>query len=675
MPAANDATGTHFVGSAARQRTLNQETGRIDHNFNERNFLFGSFIINRDERTEPTLQSNNLPGFGDTRPAKRYLLSVGYVHVFSSTLTNDFHAGLNRVRIDFIHAFDGNPADYGMTSPSSVMPQIQVGGANTGNPWFGGITGFPQGRGDTTFQYSDTLSWSRGRHSLKFGAEYRRFRNNNFNGGTGGSIAFPSLAAFLSASPSQSVETALPVTPGLRVNAIGAFAQDDFKLSAHFTLNLGLRWEYNGVPNEIHNRLGVFDFTNHALVQVGTGGIDRPYHRSSPTSAPASASPGIPSAKARPSSAAAPASTTTSPSPTSSRRSAAIRPSPNPSTSPRTSTSPTPSTRPPVSAARSSWSTPISRAAASSPTTSTCSRKSSGTVIQLAYVGSQGRHLRLLGDYNQGIGGKRPISPITSLNAAGQPVTAAGGAMTIQESVSNSNYNGMWLSAEKRFAKGLTFNASYTFSKSIDNNSVGSSNPQIQNFYDIRSERALSDFDARHRFVLSGIYLLPLKWDANGFTRRLVEGWSISPIVNLQSGNPFSPIIPTADPSSLETFDRPNVVAGQALTLPNPTPSLWLNKAAFVLPPTGTFGNAGRNILTAPGFQDIDFAVSKLTAIKERFSLQFRAEAFNLFNHPNFTQPSNNFVAANYGQILATRTARGDLGSSRQLQLGMKLIF
>jgi hypothetical protein len=187
--------------------------------------------------------------------------------------------------------------------------------------------------------------------------------------------------------------------------------------------------------------------------------------------------------------------------------------------------------------------------------------------------------------------------------------------MTIQESVSNSNYNGLWVSAEKRFAKGLTFNVSYTYSKSIDNNSVGSSNPQIQNVYDIASERALSDFDARRRFVLSGIYQLPLKWDQNGFTRRLVQGWSVSPIVNLQSGNPFSPINPTADPNSLTTFDRPNVVLGQPLTLANPTPTQWLNRAAFVLP-VGTFGNAGRNILTAPGFQDIDFAVSKMTAIK-----------------------------------------------------------
>ena len=142
------------------------------------------------------------------------------------------------------------------------------------------------------------------------------------------------------------------------------------------------------------------------------------------------------------------------------------------------------------------------------------SRKLLGTVIQVAYVGSQGRHLRLIGDYNQGIGGKRPISTITSLNAE-RPARCRrpAASMTIQESVSNSNYNGMWLSAEKRLAKGLTFNASYTFSKSIDNNSVGSSNPQIQNFYNIAAERALSDFDARHRFVLSGIYLLPFKWE------------------------------------------------------------------------------------------------------------------------------------------------------------------
>jgi hypothetical protein len=203
---------------------------------------------------------------------------------------------------------------------------------------------------------------------------------------------------------------------------------------------------------------------------------------------------------------------------------------------------------------------------------------------------------------------------------------------------------------------------------------VGSSNAQVQNFYNLTAERALSDFDARFRYVLSGIYLLPFH-GKNGFAQRVVEGWSLSPIVNLQSGSPFSPIVSVVDTSSLETYDRPNVVPGMSISVPNPSTSLWFNTAAFTRPAAGAFGNAGRNILTAPGFQDIDFAISKNTAIKERVSLQFRAEAFNLFNHPNFGQPGNSFTAATFGQITATRTSRGDLGSSRQLQLGLKLLF
>jgi hypothetical protein len=662
---ANDATGTHYVGSDARRRTLNQETGRIDHNFHEKNFLYGTFIINRDERTEPTLQSNNLPGYGDARPAKRLLVSLGYIRVFTPTITNEFHAGLNRVFISFNQNFTGSPATYGMTTPSSVMPQIRVGNAGTGNPWFGGIDQFPQGRGDTMFQYSDTVAWIHGRHSVKFGGEFRRFRNNNFNGGTGGFILFPSLDAFLQGLPSQTVETSLPVTPALRVSALGTFAQDDVKLSSHLTLNLGLRWEYNGVPSEIHNRLSVFDFTNRALVRIGTNGIDEPYHKQftnfgprlgfawSPTSNKKTVvRGGVGLYYDQP--------VTNIVTPTGSNppfaQSVNITQSINLAA---------PFNSPPGVGAALQVIDPNLKSGRVLSYNLNVQQELFGTVFQLAYVGSQGRHLRIVGDYNQGIGGRRPVSPIMSLNAQEQPISAAGGAMTIQESVSNSNYNGMWLSAEKRLAKGLTFTASYTLSKSIDNNSVGSSNAQVQNFYNLAAEHALSDFDARQRFVLSGIYLLPFKGGQNPFTRRLAEGWSIAPIVNLQTGNPFSP----------KTFDRPNVVPGQPLLLPNHSPAQWLNKAAFVLNTPGTFGNAGRNILTGPGFEDVDFAISKTTQVKERVSLQFRAEAFNLFNHPNFTQPANTFTAANFGQILATRTARGDLGSSRQLQLGMKLIF
>src|SRR3989441_4143439 len=128
-------------------------------------------------------------------------------------------------------------------------------------------------------------------------------------------------------------------------------------------------------------------------------------------------------------------------------------------------------------------------------------------VVQAAYVGSQGRHLRLNGDFNQGINGVRPIAGFSSIN--------------MNLSVSNSNYNGMWLSVNRKLARNLTFSSSYTFSKSFDNNSVGSSNPEAQDFRNLRAERALSDFDARQRFVLSGVYILPFKAQTS-FTRHVV---------------------------------------------------------------------------------------------------------------------------------------------------------
>src|SRR5262249_2668385 len=131
---------------------------------------------------------------------------------------------------------------------------------------------FPQGRGDTTFQYNDTVAWIHGRHAFKFGGEFRRFRNNNLNLGTGGLIAFASVTTFLAGTPSSPPESpATPVTPALRVSAFDAFAQDDVKLTSHLTLNLGVRWEVNRVPTEIHDRLGIYDFTQNKIIQEGNG--------------------------------------------------------------------------------------------------------------------------------------------------------------------------------------------------------------------------------------------------------------------------------------------------------------------------------------------------------------------------------------------------------------------
>ena len=670
VPLSNDPTGTFFVGSAPRKRILNQFTGRFDHNFSDRAFLFGNFISNRDERTEPTLQGNNLPGFGDTRPAKRYLLSLGFTYVFAPTITNELRAGLNRVSIVFGPDDKANPADFGITSPSLVFPQIMAPGSLV----FGGISGFPQGRGDTTFQYSDSLSWIHGKHALKFGADFRRFRNNNYAGGTGGVINFPNLAAFLAGTVSSATETSLAANPALRVAAFGAFAEDTFKVSPKLTLNFGLRWEYNGVPSEIHNRLGVYEFAQNKVVQIGTNGVDSIYNRQFTNFGPRFGLAYDLTGKGKTVLRAGagiyydePVANIVSASGSNPPFVLSVNNTSNVNIA-------NPFAAPPGAGSAIQAVDPNFKSGVVYSYNVNIQHEAFGTVFQASYVGSQGRHLRLIGDYNQGINGVRPIPNFQSI--------------TVQESVSNSDYNGMWLSANKRLSKGLTVSATYTFSKSIDDNSVGSSNPQIQNFYNIAAERALSDFDARHRFTLTGVYLLPFTAE-NGFVKRIVGGWSISPIVNMQSGSPFSPIIPltatlapgaTPTPGviynsgSLEQYDRPDYVAGQPLTVPNPSPSQWLNPKAFVRHNLG-FGNAGRNILTGPGLQDVDLGLSKNTTIRERFSLQFRAEAFNLLNHPNFTQPQNNITATTYGQITATRSTRGDLGSSRQLQLGMKLIF
>ncbi len=660
VPAANDPTGTFFIGPTPRNRKLNQFTGRIDHSFSSKDFLFGNFISNRDNRTEPTLQGNNLPAFGDFRPAKRALLALGYTRVISPSISNELRAGLNRVRIDFIQNDPDDPASFGITSPSHVFPQIVIAGGGASGPAFGGIAGFPQGRGDTTFQYSDTLSWTRGRQSIKVGGEFRRFRNNNFNGGTGGTINFASLATFLAGTPSSATETALPATPALRVSAFDAFAQDDVKLTPKLTLNLGLRWEYNGIPNEKYNRLAVYDFAQNKLVRVGTGGVSEVYKKQFDNFGPRLGFAYDPFGKGK----------------TVIRAGAGFyfdQPVTNIITglgsNPPFSLSvnntsnlvlTNPFNLPPGGASAIAAVDPNFRNGTVLSYNFNVQQEVFATVFQVSYVGSEGHHLRINGDYNQGILGVRPIPGFSSIN--------------IQQSVSNSNYNGLWISANKRFAKGLTFNTSYTFSKSIDNNSVGSSNPQAQNYRNLSAERALSDFDARHRFVFSGVYLLPLPGQG-AFMKRVTGGWSVSPIVNLQSGSPFSPIVAVADArGSLLAFNRPFLVPGQSLYAPNRSPAQWVNPAAFLRQATG-FGDAGRNILKAPGFQDVDLSLAKNTQIKERVSLQFRAEAFNLFNHPNFGQPANSVTSTVFGQITSTRTARGDVGSSRQLQLGLKLIF
>jgi hypothetical protein len=214
----------------------------------------------------------------------------------------------------------------------------------------------------------------------------------------------------------------------------------------------------------------------------------------------------------------------------------------------------------------------------------------------------------------------------------------------------------------------LQFNASYTFSKSIDYNSLNSQGVVVQNSYNLRGDRGLSDFDARHRFVINALYELPLRGS------RLVEGWQLSSIVQLQGGNPVNLVTSINSFTGVNNTLRPDVV-GPIVILEDP--NRWFDTSAFVTPttPTTHFGSLGRNVVIGPGFHNVDFSVLKNTKITENLRVQFRTEIFDLFNHANFGQPGRVVGSATFGQITNTRFPTGDSGSSRQLQFALKLIF
>jgi hypothetical protein len=296
--------------------------------------------------------------------------------------------------------------------------------------------------------------------------------------------------------------------------------------------------------------------------------------------------------------------------------------------------------------------------------------------MMVGYFGSKGTDLNLIRNYNQPINGVKPYPTLSATSPIfpGRPLST----ILVQESDGNSNYNALWLSVTKRFAKGLQFNGSYTWSKSIDYNSRNNNATStflVQDSYNIRNDRGLSDFDARHRFVLSGTYELPFKGN------RFMEGWELSTIVQLQTGNPINFHTTNATLTGISGEVRASV-AGPVQTGFTPalngaaTAVTYIQNRAVFFDQGAAFGNLGRNVIIGPGFANVDFAVVKNTKLTERLTWQVRADAFDLLNTTNFGQPNSTVGSSTFGLITGgTRFPAGDSGSARQLQLAMKLIF
>jgi hypothetical protein len=260
-----------------------------------------------------------------------------------------------------------------------------------------------------------------------------------------------------------------------------------------------------------------------------------------------------------------------------------------------------------------------------------------------------------------------------------QPTTGAGcppdgipvfGSIYTADNMANSNYNSLQASVEQRYSHGLQFQASYTYSKSLD---YGSSFEDTINPLDFARSYALSQFDARNRLVLSYIWALPIA-SRPGRWGKLANGWSVSGITTLQSGFPIR-ITSNADLELQNSFafltaGEPNLVGVFQQMDPRGPGHLAFNPAAFAQPTQlGTIGNSPRTICCGPGINDFDFAVMKEIRLTEATSLQFRAESFNIFNTAQFLSPDGNISdGANFGTVVRARPPR-------LIQLAMKLMF
>jgi hypothetical protein len=658
-----------FNGSGTAPVNINQETIDISHNISTNDHLHGYYAFQKDLRGEPNLQGNNVPGFGDTRQSNRQIMTINETHTFGANLVNEIRFGFNRIHITFTPNFQVSSADFnidnGVTNAIG-LPQISItGGINIGGP-----TNFPQGRTDSTFVVSDTLNYQHGNHSLKFGGELRRFHNDNFTSDAG-TFTFANVGNFILATP---VPASFAVTKGDRPSlitqkALGLYVQDNYKWRSNITFELGLRYDWNVTPTESQNRFVVFDPATRSLVQIGSAGFEDVYHQNSKNFQPRVGVSWDPWKNGK----------------TVVRAAYAIL-ADQPVTNVVTPLASNPPLATPLSITTGTYSfnnaATVAGAAGLAPNAIDPNFDNAyiqswnlnvqreikpGFAVTAGYFATKGTHLRTSRNINQPINGVVANRPYPTLSAS-SPIRpgATLNAISQIESSGISNYNALWLTANKRFSKNLQFNASYTWSKSIDYTSLNSQGVILEDSYNLRLNRGLSDYDARHRFVISGLYELPFKGN------RLVEGWQLSSVVQAQSGNPVTIVVNNAAFTGFNNTLRPDVNGPVNII---GTAARWFDTAAFVVPPAGRIGTLGRNVVIGPTFNNTDFSVIKRTKLSENKLIELRAEVFDIFNHANFGQPGRVVASSTFGQITNTRFATGDSGSSRQLQFAVKFKF
>ena len=662
IPRANVITSAgvpRFVGSAPAVVNVDRWTADVRHSVGDRDRLHVFYGHQYWRTREPTNQGNSIPGFGSKGQPDSSVLTVGHTHLFKGSTTNEVRYGRTHVDGGTFPAATLNPLEFGIgngVTRELGLPQMIVAGDLN----FGGPGPHPQGRFDTLHVLTDTYTHARGRHTFKTGGEYRHFINENFAEGTG-TFNFPSMDAFMRATANSFSITLGERRSLIDQRALALFGQDQIAIGNDLRIDLGLRYEWHVTPVERDDRFIVFDRATSSLVRVGQD-IPRIYQQNNANVEPRlGVTWSLPGDR------------------NTVLRAAYGRAVDQPVTTAVRDTASNPPFGVPLSATGAvalAAAIDTARPAGLSPATVDPDYKNASLrawnvnlqrqltpklAVVGGYSGSHGSNLRISRNMNQPVAGVRPFAAIAATSAIASGAVL--GNITEVTSLGFSNYDAAWISISRRDARGLQLEASYTLSKSLDTNSLNSLGFAVQDASDIAAEYGPSDFDARHRFVLSATYALP-------FTGNVVtRGWRLAAVVQSQSGNPFNIVTSTSTVNGTANTVRPDVTGPIRIT---GSVDQWFDPAPFAA--AGRFGTLPRNALVGPGFNNTDIAVMK-EARPGGLRLLFRADVFDVFNHPNFASPGNIVGTPSFGKITRTRLPTGEAGSSRQIQLSLRLAF
>ena len=641
--------------TVAARNTTREDSGmfRFDYRFSDQSTAYLRYNIDNAYIDNP----QDALGTRNVIPHIPQNLVLQFQHVFSPSTINESRFGINRANY---HNWT-----YG-TSPIGVSSQyFDSTNSNSLDSEIG-----------TTFSYIDNLTLVRGRNTLKVGAEIRRIRlNNSGNTIRSSSIDFATLDDFIHNQPDNITILEGEGIRGDRRTFFMGYAQDDLKLTPTLTVNLGLRYEFYTVAHEILDRAAVVDVQGcGGFCPKGTPFYD-PNPRDFGPRAGLAWAPAMLHGKtvvrsgfgiyyggnqnddfSDPMESAVP------------RYSISSTDVPNlsypidPFVQPQFALySPKAIDRHLKDLSYENWSFAIEQQLPGSFTG------------QLAYVGSEGHHLFDKYQVNliNPLTGKRPLAQFSQFG--------------LKTNDGNDNFNALQLSLQRRFVNGFLWQTQYMWSHGIADASIGAGESvTIQNMSCRACDRSDAPFDIRHTMTSNAIYQLPFGpgrryLNGHDVMSRLLGGWDLSGLATASTGRPVNITIKRSAsqlPDGNTGSQRPNLVPGQSIYATDQTIDNWFNPAAFAAPAKGTWGNLGRNIARGPGYYEIDTALQKRFQMTERFTLNFRAEAFNLFNHPIYASPSGNTSSGGFGQIISIlNTGAVGTGTPRRVEFAMRLDF